>query len=214
MLEAITFLGLLHRWWGILFPFHICPCFLMSALLGSFVMGLALAANRKPKTLVGIGAVAALFCFLAVPFLPEPSRTSTYGPVVSSATAAFVGAVCFALVTGILMNKLDVNAPRRIGVGALAGILASALFIVATAYLLDKPIWADLGYARPLPDFLYIGGMAWMGLAATFFPLGYSVGAKVHSWLTSGVLAKPLALVGGALVCCGTGAVAFAVGLG
>lgn len=216
-LEAITFLGMLHSHWGDLFPYHLCPCFLMAAILGSFVMGLALAIHKKPSMLIGIGLVAALFCFLAVPFLPTPVRSTTYGPVVASATAAIMGSLSLALVAGFLMRGLDGNTPTRIGVGALSAILSSILFIIATAYGLDKPICADLGYARPLPDFLSIGGMVWMVATAILFPVGYSTGVKLESWLTVKLAERPLvsyvSLTATIVLCCGIGAVAFAVGL-
>ena len=106
-LEAITFLGILHSHWGDLFQYHLCPCFLMAAIFGSFVMGLALAIYKKPSMLIGIGLVAALFCFLAVPFLPIPVRSTTYGPVVASATAAIMGSLSLALVASFLMKRLE-----------------------------------------------------------------------------------------------------------
>ncbi len=216
-LEAITFLGILHSHWGDLFRYHLCPCFLMAAICGSFVMGLALAIYKKPSMLIGIGLVAALFCFLAVPFLPTPVRSTTYGPVVASATAAIMGSFSLALVASFLMKRLDRNTPIRIGVGTLSAILASILFIIATAYVVDKAICADLGYARPLPDFLAIGGMVWTVTAAILLPVGYSIGMKLQSWLTTRVARKPsvsyAALTATTVLCCGIGAVAFAIGL-
>ena len=41
LFEAITFLGILHSHWGDLFSYHLCPCFLMAAIFGSFVYGLS-----------------------------------------------------------------------------------------------------------------------------------------------------------------------------
>ena len=41
----------------------------------------------------------------------------------------------------------------------VSGLLASTLFILVTAYGADKTICTDPGYARPLPDFLSVGGM-------------------------------------------------------
>ena len=82
---------------------------------------------------------------------------------------------------------------------------------------MDKPICADLGYARPLPDFLGIGGMVWMVAAATLFPLGYSAGIKLQSWLIPKLAGRPsvsyAALTATTVLCCGIGAVAFVVGL-
>lgn len=216
-LEAITFGGLLHSYWGSLFPYHLCPCFLMAAVFGSLVMGAALAIYKRPGMLIGIGLVAALFCWLAVPFLPISVRSTTYGPVVASATAAIMGSLSLALVASFLLKRLDRNILLRIGVGALSAILASTLFILATAYGVDKPICADLGYARPLPDFLGIGGVAWTGCAAILFPVGYLAGAKLRAWLTPKLAERPsfsyatLATV--IVLCCGIGAVAFMVGL-
>ena len=216
-LEAITFGGLLHSYWASLFPYHLCPCFLMAAIFGPLVMGSALAIYKRPSMLIGIGLVAALFCWLALPFLPISVRSTTYGPVVASATAAIMGSLSLALVASFLMKRLDKNIPIRMGVGALSAILASTLFILATAYGLDKPICADLGYARPLPDFLGIGGMVWMVATATLFPVGYSVGIKLRSWLTLKQAERPLvsyaALASVIVLCCGIGAVAFMIGL-
>jgi len=217
LLEAITFGGLLHSYWGAFFPYHLCPCFLMAATFGSFVMGAALAIYKKPYLLAGIGVVAALFCFLAIPFLPTPVRSTFCGPVVSSVTATIMGSISLALVASFLMKRLDRNMLTRVGVGALSTILAATLFIIATAYGIDKPICADLGYARPLPDFLGIGGMVWMVLTAALFPLGYSVGVKLRSWLVSRLVMRPslsYATVATAIfLCCGLGAAAFAAGL-
>ena len=216
-LEAITFGGALHSHWGDFFPYHLCPCFLMAAIFGSLVMGIALAVYKKPAMLIGIGLVAAAFCWLAVPFLPTAVRSTHYGPVVAAATAAIMGSVSLALLAGFLMKRLERHILTRIGVGVLSALLASVFFILATAYGLDKPICADLGYARPLPDFLSIGGIAWMALAAILFPLGYLTGEKAKAWLTSNMAKKlSLSYVGSVATiafCCGLGAVAFMVGL-
>ena len=217
LMEALTFGGLLHQHWGGLFQYHLCPCFLMAAIFGSLVMGLALAIYKKPATLVGIGLIAAAFCFLAIPFLPTAARSTTYGPVVASATAAVIGSLSLALVASFLKNRLHRNITTRIGIGALAAIIAATLFILATAHGLDKPICADLGYARPLPDFLGIGGMLWVIAAAIMFPAGYSAGARLQYWLTSHILRRPLVSYAASAATiafsCIIGALAFAIGL-
>ena len=216
-IEAITFGGLLHSYWGSLFPYHLCPCFLMAAVFGSLVMGSALAIYKRPGMLIGIGLVAALFCWLAVPFLPTAVRSTTYGPVVASATAAIIGSVSLALVVSFLWKKLGGSFSTRMGVGALSAVLASILFILATAYGLDKPICADLGYARPLPDFLGIGGMVWVSCAAIAFPAGYLAGARLRSWFTPELAERPsvsyAAFATITVLCCGIGVVAFMIGL-
>ena len=216
-LEAITFGGLLHSYWGGLFPYHLCPCFLMAAIFGPFVMGLALAIYKRPSMLIGIGLVAAAFCWLAVPFLPISVRSTAYGPVVASATAAIMGSLSLALIASFLLKRLKGSFTTHMGVGALSAILASVLFILATAYGMDKPICADLGYARPLPDFLSIGGVVWMGCAAILFPAGYQGGVKLQSWLIPKLVRRPsvsyAALAAVTVLCCGIGAVAFIVGL-
>ena len=215
-LEAITFGGLLHQYWGALFQYHLCPCFLMAAIFGSLVMGLALAVYKKPSMLIGIGMVAAAFCWLGVPFLPSPVRSTTYGPVIAAATAAIVGSISLALVASFLMDRLERNMPTRIGAGALSAVLASPLFILATAYGLDKPICADLGYARALPDFLGIGGIVWIVTTAILFPVGYFAGVKLQSWLTPKLARRPsvsyAALTATVVLCCGISVVAFLVG--
>ncbi len=217
LLEAITFGGLLHSYWGTLFTYHLCPCFLMAAVFGALVMGAALAVYKRPGMLIGIGLVAAMFCWLAVPFLPAAVRTTTYGPVVASATAAIIASVSLALVASFLWKRLGRNFPARMVVGALAAILAATLFIMATAYGLDKPICADLGYARALPDFLGIGGMVWMAANAILFPVGYLVGARLQAWLPLRLAARPLLSYATSVtviaLCGGIGAVAFMVGL-
>ena len=216
-LEALTFGGLLHSYWGVLFPYHLCPCFIMAAIFGSLVMGAALAIYRKPGMLLGIGLVAALFCWLAVPFLPVSVRSTTYGPVVASATAAITASLAFGVVASSLWKKPGRSIPLRSLTGALSAILAATLFILVTSYWLDKPICADLGYARPLPDFLGIGGMVWMVAAATLFPAGYSVGAKLRSWSSLRLIERPslsyAASATAIVLCCGIGAAAFMVGL-
>ena len=216
-LEAITFGGFLHSNWGSLFAYHLCPCFLMAAIFGSLVMGSALAIYKKPGMLIGIGLVAAAFCLLAVPFLPIPVRSTTYGPLVASATATIMGSLSLALVASLLMKRLDRNIPISIGVGALSAILASTFFILATAYGVDKPICADLGYARPLPDFLGIGGVVWMVATAILFPVGYLAGVRLQSWFIPNLAERPSvsysALAAIIVLCCGLGAAAFMVGL-
>jgi len=216
-LEAITFLGALHSHWRDLFPYHLCPCFLMAATFGSFVMGSALGIYKKPAMLIGIGLVAAAFCWLGVPFLPTSVRSTHYGPIVASATAAIMGSISLALVAGFLMKRLERSIPTRIGVGVLSALLASTLFILSTTYGVDKPICADLGYARPLPDFLAIGGIAWMSAAAIFLPLGYLAGVKLQSRFASEVARRPslsyVASTATIVFCCGIGTVAFMVGL-
>ena len=215
--EAITFGGLLHSYWGVFFSYHLCPCFLMAAILGSFVMGSALAIYKKPGMLVGIGLVAAAFCWLGVPFLPASVRSTYYAPIVASATAAIVGSFSFALVASFLLKKVERSTLTRIGVGALSAGLASILFILATAYGVDKPICADLGYSRPLPDFLGIGGIVWMVAAAILFPAGYLAGVKFRLWPILKLAERPavsyIALAATAAVCCGIGVTAFAIGL-
>lgn len=216
-LEAITFGGALHSHWGDLFPHHLCPCFLMAATFGSFVMGGALAIYKKPAMLIGIGLVAAAFCWLSVPFLPTSVRSATYGPVLSAATAALTGSLALALVASLFARGLKGNTVTRAGMGALSAILASTLFILSTTYGVDKPICADLGYARPLPDFLAIGGVVWMSAAAIFLPLGYLAGVKLQSRFAPEVARRPslsyVASTATIAFCCGIGTVAFMVGL-
>ena len=217
-LEAITFGGLLHSDWGVLFPYHLCPCFIMAAVFGSLVMGSALAIHKKPHLLLGIGLVASAFCWLAVPFLPASVRSTHYAPIVASAAAAISGSVTLAVVASFLKRKLERSIPVRIGAGVLSALLASVLFIVVTSYAFDKAICPDLGYGSPLPDFLGIGGIAWMAAAAVFFPLGYLLGAKLQLWLASRPVLKArcqtyqfacLILFN----CCGIATTAWAAGL-
>lgn len=216
LLEAITFGGLLHRYWGILFRYHLCPCFLMAAIFGSFFMGSALAIYKKPSMLVGIGLVAAAFCLLGVPFLPSPVRSPYYAPIVASATAAIMGSISLALVARLLM-KTWTKIRLLVTVGALSALLASVFFIIATAYGVDKPICKDLGYARPLPDFLGIGGIVWAFAQAILFPAGYIVGEKLISSVLPRLKRKPsLSYAGLATIialCCWGGTIAFMIGL-
>jgi hypothetical protein len=217
LLEAVTFSGLLHSYWGALFPYHICPCFLMASVFGSFIMGLALAYYKSPVMLVGIGIVAASFCWLAVPFLPVSVRSTNYGLVVASATAAIISSLSLALVAGLILKRLKGKFGTFMMVGALSSILAATLFILVTTYAMDKTICADLGYSRPLPDFLAIGGVVWASCTAVLLPVGHTVGAKLHFWLASRPVGKPsisyatLATV--TLLCSFIGAAAFMIGL-
>ena len=156
----------------------------------------------------------------SVPFLPDPVRSTYYGPWIASATAIITEAFSLALVAAFLMKRLERSVPARIGVGVLSGLLAPTLFILATAYGVDEIIWVDLGYARPLPDFLYVGGMYWMIGQAIMLPLGYLLGEKreeLRSWLFPRAQRKPslsyASLVTIIVLCAGGGALAFMLGL-
>ena len=177
-LEAITFAGMLHRYWEVFFPYHLCPCFLMAAVFGSFVMGSSLAIHKNPMMLVGIGLVAAVSGWFSVPFLPDAVRADYYGAWIASATAVVVGAVSLAIVTTFLIKWLAKSVLARVVVGVLSGLIAASIFILVTEYGVDKGIVAVLGYSRPLPDFLGVGGMYWMVIQAIMLPLGYLAGEK------------------------------------
>jgi len=218
-LEAVTFAGMLHKYWSICFPYHICPCFLMAAVLGSFVMGSALAVHKKPLMLLGVGVVATASGWLSVPFLPEPVRANYYEAWIPSATGIVVGALSLALVASFLMKRMGRSVPVRVGAGMLSGLLASAVFIVVTEYGVDKGIVATLGYARALPDFLGVGGIWWMVAQAIMLPLGYLVGEKreeLRSWLFPDLQKRHslgyVSLVAIIALCSG-GAIAFMIGL-
>jgi len=217
-LEAVTFAGMLHKYWEIFFPYHLCPCFLMAAIFGSFVMGSALAVYKKPVMLIGVGLIAAAAGWLSVPFLPDSVRATYYGPWIANATAVIVGAFSLALVAAFLMKRIERSVPIRIGVGVLSGLIAPTLFILVTAYGVDKTICADLGYARPLPDFLGVGGMYWMVAQAIMLPLGYLVGEKregLRSWLFPRLQKKPSLVYTGLaaiIALCFGGGIAFMIG--
>ena len=218
-LEAVTFGGMLHRYWEVFFPYHLCPCFLMAAVFGSFVMGSALAVYGKPLMLIGIGVVATASGWLSVPFLPEPVRANYYGAWIPSATGIIVRAFSLALVASFLIKRMERSVPVRIGAGILSGLIASAVFILVTEYGVDKGIVATLGYARALPDFLGVGGIYWMVAHAVMLPLGYLVGKKrekLRSWLFPR-LQKGHSLAYASLVAiialCSGGVVAFMIGL-
>jgi hypothetical protein len=210
-LEAITFAGMLHRYWEIFFPYHLCPCFLMSAIFGSFVMGASLAVYKKPSMLIGIGLVATVSGWLSVPFLPDLVREDYYGAWIPSATAIIVGAISLAVVTTFLIKKLESGIPVRVAAGVLSGLIAASIFILVTEYGVDKGICAVLGYARPLPDFLAVGGLFWMGIQAVMLPLGYMVGEKHQHLKESPLGLARLAAI--AALFSGGGAIAFAIGL-
>lgn len=218
-LEAVTFAGMLHKYWEIFFPYHLCPCFLMAAVWGSFVMGAALAVYKKPLMLIGVGVVATASGWLSVPFLPDPVRANYYGAWIPSATGIIVGAFSLALVASFLMKRMERSVFTRIGAGILSGLLASAIFILVTEYGVDKGIVAALGYARALPDFLGVGGMYWMVAQAIMLPLGYLVGEKredLRTWLFPRVQKMPslgYASLVAVIVLCSGGAVAFMIGL-
>ena len=219
-LEAVTFAGMLHRYWEVFFPYHLCPCFLMAAVFGSFIMGAALAVYKKPSMMIGIGLVALASGWLSVPFLPDLVRADYYGAWVPSATAIIVGAVSFALVSALSMKRMEESVPARVGTGVLSALIAASIFIVATEYGVDKGICAVLGYARPLPDFLGVGGLCWMAAQAIMLPLGYLIGERreaLGSRLLPNCENRPSLIRACALavivLCSGGGAVAFAMGL-
>jgi hypothetical protein len=109
---------------------HICVCALTSATFGGFIMSLALRIYRRPAMLIGIGAVAALFKLLNFAILPLPivNGQVVYQPVVNPALAAFVVSLIFALIGGLLLNRLEASIPIRVGAGALAGVLGAIFF--------------------------------------------------------------------------------------
>lgn len=215
-LEAVTFAGMQNRYWGVLFPYHLCPCFLMSAVFGSLVMGAFLAIHKNPAMLAGIGLAATVSGWLSVPFMPDVVRADYFGNWIPSATAIVVGSLSLALVASLLREELEKGSVARMGIGVLSGLIASSVFIVVTEYGVDEGICAVLGYARPLPDFLGVGGLVWMALQGALLPLGYQVGeccknpASVPARNALSLSYPRLAAVAGVFVGCSV--VAFVVG--
>ena len=50
----------------------------MAAIFGFFVMGMALSIYKRPGMLIGIGLLAALYCWLGVPILPTLVHSTFY----------------------------------------------------------------------------------------------------------------------------------------
>jgi hypothetical protein len=186
---------------------HVCVCALTSATFGGFIMALALRIYRRPAMLIGIGAVAALFKLLNFAILPLPivNGQVVYQPVVNPALAAFVVSLVFALIGGLLLNKLEASITIRVGAGALAGFLGAVAYVYAAFYLTSThPLIVN----TPLQYIIPLHGPASAVLGAIFFPLGYSAAIRVQPRIAS-LLARKLAFRYGV----SAGIVAFCVGI-
>jgi hypothetical protein len=170
---------------------HVCVCALTSATFGGFIMALALRIYRRPAMLIGIGAVAALFKLLNFAILPLPivNGQVVYQPVVNPALAAFVVSLIFALIGGLLLNRLETSIPIRIGAGALAGFLGAVAYVYAAFYLTHThPLIVN----TPLQYIIPLHGPASAVLGAIFFPLGYSAAIRVQPRITSLLARRPV----------------------
>jgi hypothetical protein len=157
--------------------------------------------------LIGIGAVAALFKLLNFAILPLPivNGQVVYQPVVNPALAAFVVSLVFALIGGLLLNRLEASITIRVGAGALAGFLGVVAYVYAAFYLTHThPLMVN----TPLQYIIPLHGPAGAVLGAIFFPLGYSAAIRVQPRITSLLARRPVFRYG-----VSAGIVVFCVGI-
>ncbi len=207
LLDAMSTGALFLRIAPFLHSHHICVCPLTSAIFGGFIMASALRIYRRPAMLIGIGAVAALFKLLNFAILPLPivKGQVVYQPVVNPALAAFMASLVFALIGGLLLNRLEGGVSIRVGAGALAGFLGTVAFVYAAFYLTHThPLIVN----TPLQFIIPLHGPASAVLGAIFLPLGYSVGMKVQPRIASLLARKPVLSYG-----VSAGIVAFCLGI-
>lgn len=136
--------------------------------LGMGILALAYAMSKNLFMLFGIGIVAALVNLLGVPLAHLTVMCKANSCIAVGIEAVSLGLVMVVLRKGGIFN--------RMAGGATAAILSSAGF-----YLIGTHV-APCQYLSSFMNtgaFVVKEGIVWATFAATFVPLGYSVGEKL-----------------------------------
>jgi uncharacterized protein YhhL (DUF1145 family) len=159
--------------------FHFCPCPLVTTVLGLPIMAAALAVYKKPAMLIGIGSVAAVFHWIAVPLnhvqlFSSPFITYSY---VNPTIFILLSSLTFSLIASLVKRRLTFTTRTLIGMGALAGILSTVAWIHIVD-LLGAPILTSTGLHTSLA-YLATNGVIWVAISTATLPLGYVVGLRL-----------------------------------
>ncbi len=165
--------------------------------IGVAIMASALAIDRKPGMLPGIGIVAASFKLLDVWLFSLPI-TSIH--IMNPAMAIIFESLAFSLVAVFLMNKIAKNAFVGIGAGVLTGIVSATAWVYFAIYVMNA-----LAYARVVftaGEYIANQGVVQAVFFGVFLPLGYLVGEKLATTTSSVLARRPLYYATSAAIIC------------
>jgi hypothetical protein len=176
--------------------------------VGVAIMAAFVATYRRPKLVLWLGVIAALFKPISALIYGQP----VFAPfVVNPASAIILEALGFTLVVSLLFKGFEGSVRTRIGAGVAAGYLSIILYAVAASALgLGK--WASWGLAERLTS-VAIDGTALAVVGTGLLLLGYLVSTKVRPNFWQFMTVKPKAFYASTIAItalCSVGAVAFA----
>jgi len=176
--------------------------------VGMAIMAAFVATYRRPKLVLWLGVIAALFKPLSALIYGQP----VFAPfVVNPASAIILEALGFSLVVSLVFKGFEGTVKTRIGAGVAAGYLSIILYAVAASALgLGK--WASWGLAERLTS-VAIDGTALAIVGTILLLLGYLVSRKFRPSFWQFVTVKPKAFYASTIAItalCSVGAVAFA----
>jgi len=196
-----------------------CPCPLIAAIFGFPIMAMALRIYKKPAMLVGMGALAACFSFLVIPFLRVPAFTTpiTTYPIVNPALANLFAALAFSLVVSLVGKRIaTMSIPTLVGVGALSMFLSQIIWI-HTVVAIGAPILGTLAGGISLVEYIATGAMILTAMSAATLPAGYVAGSRLQLGVDHLIKVKPLLYRVGPIavlvICWGASVMAVAAGL-
>jgi len=176
--------------------------------VGMAIMAAFVATYRRPKLVLWLGVIAALFKPLSALIYGQP----VFAPfVVNPASAIILEALGFTLVVSLVFKGFEGTVKTRIGAGVAAGYLSIILYAVAASALgLGK--WASWGLAERLTS-VATDGTALAIVGTVLLLLGYLVSTKFRPSFWQFVTVKPRAFYASTIAItalCSVGAVAFA----
>ena len=176
--------------------------------VGMAIMAAFVATYRRPKLVLWLGVIAALFKPLSALIYGQP----VFAPfVVNPASAIILEALGFTLVVSLVFKGFEGTVKTRIGAGVAAGYLSIILYAVAASALgLGK--WASWGLAERLTS-VATDGTALAIVGTVLLLLGYLVSTKFRPSFWQFVTVKPKAFYASTIAItalCSVGAVAFA----
>ena len=176
--------------------------------VGMAIMAAFVATYRRPKLVLWLGVIAALFKPLSALIYGQP----VFAPfVVNPASAIILEALGFTLVVSLVFKGFEGTVKTRIGAGVAAGYLSIILYAVAASALgLGK--WASWGLAERLTS-VAIDGTALAIVGTGMLLLGYLISRRFRPSFWQFVPVKPKAFYASTIAItalCSVGAVAFA----